>query len=178
MDKLLITQTEINQYRPTSKLDDNRVDPYILEAQVAELKPVLNDALYLDLLKYFNDPTAGANYTKYQELLKGKDWTYNGQTIRFYGVIPVLVYESLAKFAIGNPVNYSRYGMVTKIAPQSEVVDPAVLREEVRNLKSMATTYKNGLIFFLQNNKTTYPLYNYNESCDMPSRNSFKMFRG
>lgn len=177
MDRPLITQQEVNQFRPTAKLDDNRVDPYIIEAQVADLKPVLNDALYLEFLTRIFGDTAHADYAKYLELLNGKNWTHNGQSIRFYGVVAMLSYNSLARFAIGNPVHYSRYGIVQKIAPQSEPVDPAVLREEVRNLKSLATTYTNNLILFLQNNRTTYPLYSYNESNDMSGRTAFKLHR-
>lgn len=178
MDKQLITQQELGKYRPTGKLEGTRVDPFIMEAQLSDLKPVLNDALYLDFIKKVFDTGAGGDYTKYQELLKGKDWAYNGQTVRFYGVEPMLAYYSLARFCIGNPVNYVRYGMVQKSINQSEPVAPEVLREEVRNLKSVAVGYQNSLILFLQQNKVTYPLYSFNESCDMPSRTGFKMYRG
>lgn len=158
-------------------MDDNRIDPYILEAQISDLKPVLNDALYLDFITRIFGDTAHADYTKYNELLNGKDWVYRGQPVRFYGVEPVLSYHSLARFAIGSPIVYSRYGLVQKNAPQSETVDMNVIREEVRNLKSVATTFQNDLILFLQQNKTTYPLYDFNQSCDLPSRSGFRMYR-
>ena len=177
MDKLLITQDDIKIYRPTAELDDARINPFIAEAQVSDLKPVLNPALYLDLLKKFDDQLS-SDYTKYNELLLGKEYTYQGQTILFDGVRPMLAYYALARFVVNNPVNITRFGIVTKTVNQSEPVDPAVLRGLVNELRSCAISYQNEVIRFLQANPTVYPLYNTGgESCNSSTQTSLNFFK-
>lgn len=176
-DALLITQDDIKVYAPTAELDDARIAPYIQEAMELDLKPVLNDAFYYDFVsKVF--VSGDTMYSAYQDLLYGKDYTYQTLTINYPGIKPMLSYYALARFVRDNPVHVTRFGVVTKVVAQSEQVDPKVLFGYVNEKKSAALNYQNQVIKFLCNNATTYPLYNTGGgSVNAPSKTSFKVFK-
>jgi hypothetical protein len=178
IDKLLITQSDIKVYRPTAELDDDRIVPFIIEAQNCDLKPVLNDALYYDFIQNFDLNDASATYTKYNELLYGKAYTYNAQTVYFSGVRPMLCYYALARFVASNPVHITRFGVVSKTGNQSSPVDPAALRGMINELRDAAISYQNALIQFLETLTTTYTLYDTGGGSDNAARRtSFNFFK-
>jgi hypothetical protein len=177
MDKILITQDDIKAFRPTAELDNDRINPFIREAQVSDLKPVLNAALYLDFLKKFDDNDS-SDYAKYQELLLGKEYSVNGITYLFEGVRPMLAYYSLARFVAANPVNITRMGIVTKRNDNSEPADHALIRGVVNELRSAALGYQNEVIKFLCDNASSYPLYNLGGgSSNSAKSTSFNFFK-
>lgn len=173
----LITPAQIKSFRPTADLDDGRITPFILEAQQNDLRPVLNDALYYDLMTNFTN-SAHAMYALYQSLINGTTYTYNAQTLYFSGIKPMLAYYSLARFLINNPVNITRFGVTQKINPQSEPVSIAAIQAVVYELRATATSYQNELIQYLETMQASYPLYNTGGASEnMTSRTSFKFFK-
>jgi len=157
MPSLLITIDDIKQFRAVS-LDQKRAEPYILEAMENDLRPVLNDALYRDFTqKVFSglDP----DYAKYQNLLNGTTYTVNGNTLNYPGVKAMLVYYSLSRIVLNNQINVTSYGVVQKTLDQSQPVEAGMLKMMVTELRSIAISYQNRVADFLENNKSTYPLY-------------------
>jgi hypothetical protein len=178
LDKYLITKEDIKVYRPTAELDDARIKPFILEAQRLDLKPVLNDALFYDFVLKF-DETLDSSYAKYQELLTGKVYTYNSNSIYFDGIKPMLSYYALARFVIDNPINITRMSIVVKTVNQSTPADASQIKMFVNELRSAAMSYQNQVVKFLCDNSTTYPLYNSGgASSDMARTTSFNFFKG
>lgn len=165
---ILITLQNIKEVRPTAELDNVRWQPFATEAQDQDLKPILGEGLYYQLMA---TPTA----TAYAELLNGKTYTYNGQTIYFEGIKTMIVYFFLARFIQNNAVNITRFGVVTKTLNQSQPVDAQVIRQVVNEMKSNAQTYKNDVERFLLQNQTTYPLY---IGGNANINTSFRMFQG
>jgi hypothetical protein len=159
MDKrVLITLQDLKKIRPLASLDGSRWEQYAVESQDQELRPILGDGLYYDFMtKVFN--SGAAEYADYQLLLNGTNWTYNGQSVYFDGLVPMLGYFTLARFIQNNPVNITRYGIVTKTLPQSTPVDQTMISAVVNELRSSAITYKNQVDNYLLNNVDTYPLY-------------------
>lgn len=173
----LITPAHIKAYRPTADIADDRITPYILEAQHNDLRPALNDVLYYDLMTKFTD-SGDAMYTKYQELINGKAYTYNSNTVYFSGLAPMVAYHALARFLVNNPVNITRFGVVQKVNPQSEPISIAAIQAVVHELRSAAISYQNELIQFLETNITDYPLYNTGGASEnLSTRTSFKFFK-
>jgi hypothetical protein len=157
--KLIISIDNIREFRPIAKdIPEDRILPYIREAQQYELKQLLGDALYYDFLLRF-DNQADGKYNDYQALLNGKSYPWGVQTIEHPGLIPYMSYHTLSKFYTGNPLNVTKYGIVTKIADQSEAIDARVLAAEVAALKSNALADQADIIKYLTNNGTLYPLY-------------------
>ena len=175
MDKrVLITLSDLKALRPLAELDGARWEQYATESQDQELRPILSDALYYDLMtKFFN--TGDAMYANYQLLINGTSWTYNGNVIYFDGLKPMLGYFTLARLVQNNQLNITRYGVVQKVSAQSESADPQLIRQVVNELRSNALTYKNQIDTYLLNNVTTYTKYKGSESAICTS---FKMFRG
>ena len=175
MDKrVIITLQDIQRLRPTAELDGTRWETFATEAQDQDLRPILGDGLYYDFMtKWFS--TGDAMYTAYQELLNGKAYTYNGQSIYFDGLKPMVRYYTLARLVQNNQVNISRFGVVTKTTQQSQPTDPQVIRQVVNEMKSNAMTYKNQVDRFLLENQSTYDLY---IGSDTYVKTSFRMFKG
>jgi hypothetical protein len=157
--KFIISIDNLREFRPIAKdIPEERILPAIREAQQYELKKLLGDALYVDFLARF-DVAADSKYAVYQELLVGKQYLWGTQTIEHPGLIPYLCYHTLAKFYTSNPLNVTKYGVVTKLSDQSEAVDPKVLAAEVSALRACALSDQADIIKFLSNNGTSYPLY-------------------
>lgn len=172
--RVIITLKDIQELRPTAELDGARLEPFILEAQDQDLRPVLGDGLYYDFMTKFYD-TGDAMYSNYQNLLNGTTYTYDGQTIYFDGLKPMVVYYTLARFVQNNPVNIVRFGVVQKVVPQSQPVDAVMLRQVVNEMKSNAQTYKNQVDKFLLQNQSTYTKY---IGSNTSLKTGFRMFQG
>jgi len=175
MDKrILITLQDIQALRPTAELDGVRWEPFCRESQDLDLRPILGDSLFFDFMTKFY-VSGDASYTIYQNLLNGLSYTYNGQVIYYDGLKPFVVYNTLARFVQNNPVNITRFGVVTKVVNQSQTVDPQVLRQVVNELKSNAKSYENQIRQYLDNNVTTYTMY---KGADVARNNSFRILNG
>lgn len=172
--RVLITIDDLKAIRPLAELDGLRWEQYAVESQDQDLRPILGDGLYYDFMNEVFD-TGDSMYAHYQSLLNGKSWTYNGQTVYFDGLKPMLCYFTLARLVQNNQVNITRYGVVSKVVPQSQPVDAQVIRHVVNELRSNAMTYKNQVDTFLLNNTSTYYLYIGSQSA---ITTGFKMFKG
>jgi hypothetical protein len=158
--KLIITIDNIREFRPLARtIDPARIQPYIQEAQQIDLKQLLGPALYLDFYTKYDDSSQGATYTAYQELLKGKTYTYGGKSIEHPGLIGYLVYSALARFMPNNQVNATSFGVVMKDWEGSTAVDANMMRQVVTELRSNALAFKADIEKFLSSNPTNYPLY-------------------
>lgn len=161
--KLLITIDNIKEFRPIAEaIPQDRILPYIAEAQLFDLKPLLGPALYLDFMNRY-DVSADSKYAVYQDLLNGKDYTFGGQTLNHPGLIGFLVYFALARFYVNNPINVTRYGITQKRDQDSDPVDPRVLTNAVAELRSIGLAYQADIVKFLSANGTSYPLYNFQD---------------
>lgn len=155
MDKLLINQEHLKQYRPGSEFNDKAIAVFIREAQQLDFRPLLGDSLYIDFLTKVDDEN-DASYVKYQELLNGVVYTKNTLSVIFSGCIPVLSYYTLARWLSNGGVSYTNAGPTTKIGQQSQIADSASIKREVDNLKSSAIRYAGELKRFLIDSGTTY----------------------
>jgi len=159
VEAYLITQDDVMKFFAMADIPQGRFDPHIIKAQDLDLRPILNDALYYDFLTKFN--TSGdAMYSAYQNLLNGTTYTYGNQTIEYPGIKPMLCSYTLARFIPMNQINVTRYGVVSKVNPQSTPVDQSQIKYTVDTLRADAVKYQADVIKFLSNNVTTYPLYN------------------
>ena len=175
MDKrCIITLQDIKQLRPTAEMDGVRWEPFCLEAQDQDLRPILGDGLYYDFMTEFFDSTDDM-YANYQKLLNGTSYTLNGQTIYFDGLKPLVGYYTLARLVQNQQVNITRYGIVTKVIAQSQPTDAQTIRQVVNELRSNAMTYKNQVDTYLLQNQTTFTLY---IGSNTNANTSFRMFKG
>lgn len=165
MNKLLITTDHMKEYRPlAAEIPQIRIQPYIYEAQLHDLRPVLGDNLYFDFMSKY-DVSADPMYTAYQELLNGKSYTYNGVYYEYPGMMGMLSYFALARFFNGNDINATKYGLVTKVDKDglSEAVDQARINAAVSDLRSNAVSFQSMVKLFLSHHIATYTKYSSSE---------------
>ncbi len=160
ISKCIITREDIEQYQAIGQVPDGRIEPYITKSQELDLKSVLNEVLYYDFMSKF-DILADPMYDAYQNLLNGVAYVYSGQTVDFPGIKPMLCAFTLARFLPMNAVNITKFGVTKKLnGDRSEPVDQSQITYLVNGLKADGMAYQEQLVRFLENNTSTYTLYN------------------
>lgn len=154
----LITISDFADYRAisTNVNDVKRLDPYIAEAQEFDLKELMGQYLYDDFIK--NILT-----TKYQELLNGKEYTdTSGYTVNYKGIKPVLVYYAYSRFLANDNIKSTASGFVIKRQDEySEPISEKTMARLIQQAESSALSYFEGVRKFLNDNYTTYTLWQY-----------------
>lgn len=172
MEQLLITSAKIKQYRPTAELPEDRIGPFILEAQQLDVKPMVNELLYYDLCKNFQTSLN-------QKLLDGGEYIYQDNTYYFEGLGAVIAYYTLARFIRANPLHIVSYGIVTKNSAQSTPATPEMINAEVNALKSAAIGYSYEVKRYLDRHPDDYPLYiTGGTDIKQNKKTSFRFFKG
>jgi hypothetical protein len=163
LPKLLISVSNISEFRPMAKeIPADRITPYIQEAQQFDLKRLLGDPLYLDFLAKF-DSSVDPQYTNYQNLLNGVNYTYGNLTLANPGLIGYLSYSTLVRFYNNNQINATRYGLVQKTNDQSQPLDWKAIAVAVAELRSNALAFQEDIIKYLMANASSFPLYAYQD---------------
>jgi len=158
VEKYLISLDDLVKFYPMSDIPQSRLDPYIIKAQELDLKPILNDVLYYDFISKFDD-TGDAMYSEYQDLLNGTTYTYSGQTIEYPGLKPMLCSFVMARFLPMQQTNINRYSITVKTNQVSEPVQASQLTYMANNMRADALAYQLQVEQYLQQNPSTYPLY-------------------
>lgn len=163
--ELLITKEEVAKLLNVAiGVHVTHFDTFIREAQLFDLKPILCEDFYYDVL-----------YNKDQEpyltLLNGGNYIHNDRTYTFLGLKSVLAYFTYARFIIKFNVSTS-YGNVTKINPFSE----SITQQEKRNLyysyQKEANMIYQDVIKYLDRNSILFPSYGC--GCGKSNSRSFK----
>lgn len=140
---------------------ETKVEPFIIQAQVNDLKCILGNELYYDLLKDFS---ASPSLGKYTDLFNGVEYTYSGKKYTHEGIKNALIYFSLSRITLNRNVNDTPFGTVSKTTPYSEKVDESVVNRQVSILKSTAINYLNDVVDYLNRNSNDYPLWRCKEN--------------
>jgi hypothetical protein len=151
----LITFNDFEPYRElTGNLDvTERLTPYINQAQIFDIKELMGNQFYTDLVNNYAD----ANY---QALLNGGEYTYNNLTYSFTGLKAVIVMFAYARFLANQNINVTRFGVVFKNnSDVSDRVDTKTLQAAISNAKEQGKAYWNECTEFLCNKSTDYPLW-------------------
>ncbi len=165
---LLINKSDFADYRAVSaNRDDKRIDPFIQEAQEFELRGFLGDPLYYDMLAkidHYNtekesnpDYVATADEQKYLDLLNGVSYEWEGNTIQFKGVKPVLVYYAYSRFLSNNNIVSTRFGAVQKKNDYSDPIDSREMARVITKAESDGKKYGVDVERFLNTKSADYP---------------------
>jgi hypothetical protein len=154
----LISLTDIQEYKPISSNIDatKKLNPFIKEAQQFDLRPILGDEFYLDLVA---DIEASPSLTKYADLWNGNTFTVGSDTYENAGLKVVLVYYAYARYLNRANTNQTAFSVVQKNNPNSESISEAALARLVGQATSGAKDYEARIKFYLDNNASLYPLY-------------------
>jgi len=151
----LITISDVSTYRRVDpKLNSDRFNTYVMEAQRTNLRGLLGDALYYALMA--DDRISGI----YADLLNGKSYVYENQTIQYYGLKPALCYWWLAIFAREGEQFNANVGAIQFVDNPQQYFQSAKQKETLaQQYLETANDYANGIIKFLNENADDYPLW-------------------
>jgi len=137
----LITYDDFAPYRVISTNVDStkRLEPYIEEAQMFDLKPVLD----CQDEEFLSEIIASKDESPYKELI-----VY---------IKPVLIYYTYARFLATHDIMATAHGIVTKINEFSEPISEKVRARLITQAESSALVYQKIMTDFLSDNKSTYP---------------------
>lgn len=158
----LITLADIQAYRPvTSNIPAGRIDPFIAEAQDLDLRPLLGDSLYYQVI----GDTSG-----YADLISGVDYTNDDDvTIPFAGLKPVLVYFALARFMVHNSDTTTVFGEVRKTNEFSSPTPEGALAHKINQLKSIARAKWEDVVKYLNEHDDETIYDNWTNTCSNKS---------
>lgn len=151
---LLIVKADFAPYVQVAEYGnfDALMSTHILNAQHYDIKPILGDSFYADLV--IN--RADANYVT---LLDGDEYTYNSKIYFFQGLKKSIVHFAYSRYAMRAGVQDTASGLVKKSNPNSEPLDLKEISKESEYHKSLGVASLNDVLTFLRRNASTYPEY-------------------
>ena len=154
-EAILITVSDVATYREIdTKWPAARFAAFANDIQRKNLRGLLGDALYYA----FMDDTRAAGI--YKELLDGKTYSYEGNTIQYYGLKPVLCYWWLAIAARESDLFQSSWGAIQLTNNPQQNFETSREKERLAaGYMETAQGYANDVIKFLSENSASYPLW-------------------
>ncbi|WP_143544453.1 DUF6712 family protein [Salinimicrobium sediminis] len=159
----MIDRTEIAKHREISKsVREDKIGPYIEDAQRLDLKPLLGERLYNAISKAPLDHAL---------LLDGGEYTYNGETYDHPGLKKVLSIFAYARYVMFGSYTDTAFGFVEKSNQDSKPVGDAHKRTLYTQNQNTATAYFEEVVLFM--NRKEYALWR-SSGCT-PRRSGFNI---
>lgn len=167
MATLLINKAKVSSLLQVAiGIEETEFNKYIEEAQKFDLKPLVCEDFYFELIK--NKDTE-----PWKKLLEGGDYTYEGKDYEFDGIGSVLAYFSYARFFLSSPAVSTSHGIVTKTNPYSTPVELQERKNVYYKKKEEANELMKDVIKFIERNISNYTSWKCESSCGSSSRGSF-----
>lgn len=165
----LITITDLPR-RIDPKFNLERFNAFVDSVQRKNLRDLLGDAMYYAFME--DDRTSG----KYMTLVDGETYTYNGQTVNFYGLKPLLGFWVLAVLARESDLYVSGYGAISFVDNQQQKFQSAKEKERIAaGYMEEAARYENDTKQYLTEKSSTYTLWEYEPQRNESEFISFKL---
>ena len=167
----LITISDLTSYRKIDpKFNADRFNSFVNSVQRKNLRELFGDALYYD---FMNDARASG---KYKTLLDGENYTYDGKTISYYGLKPLLSFWVLALIVRESDLYLAQHGAIMFTEnPQQPFVTAKQKDRVSAGYMEEATTYENDLIQYLNEHASTYTLWDGGIESDESEMISFRI---
>ncbi len=168
--QLLTSKTKVSEILQVAiGYNESEFNVYIREAQDFDLKPMLCEDFYFELVANMED--AG----DWQKVVDGGEYQFEGKDMFFRGISDVLAYFTYARFILKCNYVSTTHGFTIK---KTNFSDPLPLEEK----RNMYYKYKKdaNIIFadvkkFIERNIDTYASWDScNEGCNTPKATGFK----
>jgi hypothetical protein len=155
---MLVTYSNfLEEFGMSENIPNNRVTASIIEAQDFDIKPVIGEAMFYDVVLKYGTSPADANIVK---LVEGGTYEdCDGNTLAFAGLAKSLKYYALARFRKKQPINDTNFGVVIKKDLYSDPIDSKMMSQSIDEARSSGLGYMNECCKYLQENKDLYPLF-------------------
>ena len=134
------------------------VRPYIEEVEATEVKPLLGDDLYIDVVNYVDSDRTPAN-TLIDKLLDGGEYTtQSGRKKTFAGLLIAISYLAKSRYAVGLRYSVTDYGAKLKESGESSNPDIGEVQREASRHSSVGLTYLNECVAYASDSLTGYSI--------------------
>lgn len=156
-ETILITNSNVQVYRSIDPTyETGRFNGFAMEAQRDNLRGLLGDSLYLDFFSGY--PHASGD--KYEKLLNGDTYTISSQSIKYYGLKPLLVYWWLSIATREGDMFTANHGSIEFVDNPQQTYQRAKDRDRIADsYMQTAVQYSNDLVQYLNEKSSTYPLW-------------------
>ena len=163
MAALLISKAEVaSKLQVAIGYDSKEYETFINEAQEFDLKPLVSENFYFDLL-------AKKTQAKYLKLIAGGSYQFENRTYNFQGLSGVLAYFSYARFLMSSSAVSTSHGMVVKTTPNSTPLSLDERKNFYYKKREEANALMTDVVKFIERNIVDYPSWNENiNSCNSP----------
>lgn len=138
-----------------ASIKSERVDGFIDEAEMMSVKPIIGDALYLDLLDNIDTPCEAYNLL----LGGGKYTSSDGQTKVLRGLRVATAYYAYARVVKNNAINVTSFGTVFKSDEHSQNIDNKQILRIYDDAINYGNLMMNEVLALLVDKPVDYPLY-------------------
>ena len=152
----ILTPIQIKDYKDIgNKIDENKIKTIIEQAQITELKEVLGDRFYFDVLTNKNNPD-------YAPLFSGCSFTYFD--INYYqdGLNSLLADYFMSKYVIQVNTNFTPFGATNKTPQDGELVDRNTLKDISTQQLQLAGARWEIIYLYLNANPVLFPQWKNN----------------
>lgn len=150
---MLIDKIEIAKHRQISQsVRDDKINPYIEDAEFLDLKGLLGELLYYDVVA---NPTSANNL----KLMDPTVYPYDGNDYKHQGLKKVLSIFSYARYMMFGSNTDTPFGLVNKRSQDSDGVQPDQLKIIYKKDQQIAHQYFNEIRTYLDRESDTYPLW-------------------
>lgn len=158
-ETLLIGLTDIQDFKGISSNVNSfkELEPHVLEAQEFDLKKIIGESFYIDLMDDFE---ASPSLDKYYDLFHGKRYTYEGKNYEHAGIRAVLCYHSYARYIPEAQTQSTATGFVKKTNQYSEPASDKSITRKAQQARSGAQAHWDKVKCFIERHSKDYPLFN------------------
>ncbi|MAX50549.1 MAG: hypothetical protein CMH22_01040 [Methylophaga sp.] len=150
---MLITKQDIEKYREVSRnVADKKINPHIEDAQFLDLRPLLGERMYQNLIK-------NATESNYTALLEGGEYTYGDHTYHNPGLKKVLSIFAYSRYIVFGSYTDTGFGLVQKSNQDSTPVAESSKRNIHTRDRDTAMQYWYEVVNFLNRKSNDYPLW-------------------
>jgi hypothetical protein len=150
----IITLSDVREYEDVdANYSTIRFSGFLKQIQNNNLRKLLGAELWLDFFNNISD-------AKYVTLINGEEYEFNGETILYPGLKPFLVFNMLTKIIIKGDVFHTNRGNFNYNPETAQPIEKIQLKETKGDYLISIKFYENEVIKYLNENTTTYPLWN------------------
>jgi hypothetical protein len=167
----IVTANEIKNYKDIgNKIDENKINPIIDQAQLTEVKDMLGSDFYFDVLNNLNAP-------EYQDLLSGSTFIFNGITYYQDGLKALTADYFMSKYVMQINTNITPFGATTKQNNDSVPTERNSLKDLSTMHLQMAGSRWESIKLYLDENRTIFTKWKSNFGTSSPSNERIMRIR-
>lgn len=168
-----VTKTEIAKHREISRgVRDDKMNPFISDAQYLDIKPLLGDRLYFALdSESKTDPKSD----RFIDLMQGGIYEYKGNDYDNPGLEKVLSIFSYSRYVLLGSFTDTAFGFVQKSDQDSTPVGDAQKRNIHKMEQQSAMRYFAEVALFINRNIDKYPEWKHGKSCQKNTTGNLKI---